>query len=91
MCILSCPTSSIANCKTCTYSADNVHSLQNCVVCDRMYNERISTDLNLVTQQSTVHGPPEDGLKNGTETCRGKFLSVLNVNLVLFKAHGLEY
>ena len=23
MCILSCPTSSIANCKTCTYSADN--------------------------------------------------------------------
>jgi len=36
-------------------------------------NERISTDLNLVTWQSTVHEPPEDGLKNGTETCRGKF------------------
>jgi len=28
--------------------------------------------------------PPEDGLKNGTETCRGKFLSVFNVNLSNF-------
>jgi hypothetical protein len=37
------------------------------------YNERISTDLNLVTWQITVHEPPEDGLKNGTETCRGMF------------------
>jgi hypothetical protein len=25
-----------------------------------------------------------DGLKNGTETCRGKFLSVLNVNFSAF-------
>ena len=49
--------------------------------------ERISTDLNLVTWQSTVHEPPEDGLKNGTETCRGKFLSVLMWILVLFKAY----
>ena len=32
-----------------------------------IYNERISTDLNLVTWQSTVHGPPENGLKNGTK------------------------
>jgi len=61
-----------------------------------MYNKLISTDLNLVTRQSTVHGPPEDGLKNGTETCRGKFLSVFNVNLVLFKmyivcVHEFEY
>ena len=31
----------------------------------QFYNERISTDLNLVTWQSTVHEPPEDGLKNG--------------------------
>jgi hypothetical protein len=46
----------------------------------QFYNKRISTDLNLVTWQSTVHGPPEDGLKNGTETCRGKFLSVFHVN-----------
>jgi len=44
----------------------------------QFYNERMSTDLNLVTCESTVHGPPEDGFKNGTETCRGKFLSVLN-------------
>jgi hypothetical protein len=32
-----------------------------------------TTDLNLVTWQSTVHLSPEDGLKNGTETCRGCF------------------
>jgi len=47
-------------------------------------NECISEDLNLVTWQSTVHGPPEDGLKNGTETCRGKFSSVFNVNFSTF-------
>jgi len=41
-------------------------------------------DLNLVTRQSTVHGPPEVGLKNGTETCRGKFLSVFSVNFSAF-------
>jgi len=40
----------------------------------QFHNECISTDLNLVTWPSTVHEPPEDGLKNGTETCRGKFL-----------------
>jgi len=62
----------------------------------QFYNERISTDLNLVKWQSTVHEPPEDGLKNGTETCRGKCLSVLMWILVLFKAyivcvHELEY
>jgi hypothetical protein len=28
MCILSCPSSSIANCKTCTYSADNFKNIQ---------------------------------------------------------------
>jgi len=44
----------------------------------------------------TVHEPPEDGLKNGTETCRGKFLSVLMWILVLFIVyivcvHELEY
>ena len=51
----------------------------------QFYNERISTDLNLVTWQSTVHEPPEDGLINGTETCRGKFLiSVFNVNFSAF-------
>jgi len=31
----------------------------------QIYNERTSTDLNLVTAWSTVHEPPEDGLKNG--------------------------
>jgi hypothetical protein len=30
----------------------------------QVYNERTSTDLNLVTAYSTVHEPPEDGLKN---------------------------
>jgi len=40
----------------------------------QFYNERTSTDLILVTWQSTVHEPPEDGLKNGTETCSGRFL-----------------
>jgi hypothetical protein len=50
----------------------------------QFHNERISTDLNLVTWQSTVHGPPKDGLKNGTETCRGKFLSGLDVNFSAF-------
>ena len=49
----------------------------------QFYNERILTNLNLVTWQSTVHGPPEDGLKNGTDTCRGK-LSVFNVNFSAF-------
>jgi len=63
----------------------------------QFYNKRISTDLNLVTWQSTVHEPPEDGLKNGTETCRGKFLSVFNVKFSAFKSvysvcvHELEY
>ena len=50
----------------------------------QFYNERISTDLNLVTWQSIVHDPHEDGLKNGTETCRGKFLSFFNVNFSAF-------
>jgi hypothetical protein len=50
----------------------------------QFHNERISTDLNLVTLQSTVHEPIEDGLRNGTETCRGKFLSVFNVNFSAF-------
>ena len=50
----------------------------------QFYNVRLSTDLNLVTWQSTIHGPPEDGLKNGTETCRCKFLCVLMWILVLF-------
>jgi len=43
----------------------------------QFYNERISTDLNLVTSQSTAHGPLKDGLKNGTETCRGKFFKCI--------------
>jgi hypothetical protein len=51
----------------------------------QFHNERISTDLNLVTWQSTVQEPPEDGLKNGTETCRGKFFSVLMWILVFLK------
>jgi hypothetical protein len=50
----------------------------------QFYNERILTDLNLVNWQSTVHGPPEDGFKNGTDTCRGKYLSVFNVNFSAF-------
>ena len=50
----------------------------------QFYNERISTDLNLVTLHSTVYEPPENGLKNGTETCRGKFLGVFNVNFSAF-------
>jgi len=29
----------------------------------QIYNERTSADLGLVTAQSTVHEPPEDGLK----------------------------
>jgi len=48
---------------------------------------KIRTPLKLFARQSTVHKPPEDGLKNGTETYRGKFLSVFNVNLVLFKVY----
>ena len=52
----------------------------------QFHSERISTDLNLVTWQSTVHEPPEDGLKNGTETCRVKFLSVFNVNFSAFQS-----
>ena len=31
----------------------------------QFYNERISTDPILVTWQSTVYEPPEDGLNNG--------------------------
>jgi len=31
--------------------------------------QQIST---LLTWQSTVHGPPQDGLKIGTETCMGQ-------------------
>jgi hypothetical protein len=50
----------------------------------QFYNERISTDLNLVTWQSNVHEPPEDGFKNGTKTYRGKFLSVFNMNFSAF-------
>jgi hypothetical protein len=50
-------------------------------------NERISTDLTLVTWQSTVHEPPEDCLKNRTETCRGRFLSVFNVDFSVFKVY----
>jgi len=50
----------------------------------QFYNERISTDLNLATRQSIVHEPPEDSLKNWTETWRGKFLSVFNVNFSAF-------
>jgi hypothetical protein len=48
---------------------------------------KILTPPKLFTWQSTVHGHLEDGLKNGTESCRGKFLSVFNVNLVLFKVY----
>jgi hypothetical protein len=44
---------------------------------EQFYNYHISTDLSLVTWQSTVNEPPEDDLKNGTETCGDKFLSVL--------------
>jgi hypothetical protein len=48
----------------------------------------MESDRNLVTWQSTVHEPPENDLnKNGTETCRGKFLSVLMWILVLFKVY----
>jgi hypothetical protein len=50
----------------------------------QFHNERISTDLNLVTWQSTVHEPPEGGLKNGTKTCRGKLLSVFNEKFLCF-------
>jgi len=62
----------------------------------QFHNERISTDLNLVTWQSTVHQPPDNGLKYGTEICKSKFLSVLIWILVLFKVsivcvHELEY
>jgi hypothetical protein len=50
----------------------------------KFYKERILTDLSLLTWQSTVHGPPENGLKNGNETCRGTFLSVFSVNFSAF-------
>ena len=30
--------------------------------------------------QTDCNDIPEDGLKNGTETCKGKFLIVFNVN-----------
>jgi hypothetical protein len=53
----------------------------------QFYKERISTDLNLVTWQNTVHEPHKDGLKNGTETGRGTFLSVLMWILVLFNVY----
>ena len=39
----------------------------------QIYNERISTDLNLVTAESTVHEPPEDGLKNGPKHVGANF------------------
>jgi hypothetical protein len=62
----------------------------------QFYNEHLSTDLNLLTWQNTGHEPHEEGLKNGTETCRGKFLGVFMWLLVLFKVyivcvHELEY
>ena len=50
----------------------------------QFHDECISIDLNLVTWQRTVHGLPKYGLKNGTKTCRGKFLSVFNVNFSAF-------
>jgi hypothetical protein len=52
----------------------------------QIYNERTSTDLNLVTAKSTVHEPPEDGLKMDGNMY-GQILSdfkCFNVNLVLF-------
>jgi len=52
-----------------------------------MYDdERTSTDLSLVTAQSTFHKPPEDGLKNGPKHVRANF-KCFNVNLVLFKVY----
>jgi len=54
----------------------------------QFYNESITIDLSL-TWQNSVNEPPEDGLKNGTETYRGKFLSVLTWILVLFKVYIL--
>jgi hypothetical protein len=45
----------------------------------------MSTNLNLVTWQSALYELPEDDLKNGTETCWGKFLGVLMYILVLLK------
>jgi hypothetical protein len=48
---------------------------------------KILTPLKLFALQNTVHKPPEDGLKNGTETYRGKSLSVFNVNMTLFKVY----
>jgi hypothetical protein len=51
----------------------------------QFHNWRVSTDLNLVNWQRTVQEPHEDGLENGTEACRGKFLSVLMLILVLLK------
>jgi hypothetical protein len=39
----------------------------------QFYNERIPTDLNLVTWQNTVHEPPEDGLKVGPKHVEASF------------------
>jgi hypothetical protein len=52
----------------------------------QIYNERTSTDLNLVTAYSTAHEPPEDGLKNGPKHVAANF-KCFNVNLVLFKVY----
>ena len=52
----------------------------------QFHNERISTDLNLVTRQSTVNELLEEGLQNGAETCRSKLMWML----VLFKVYILR-
>ena len=50
---------------------------------------RTSTDLNLLTTLSTVHEPPEYGLKNGPKHVGASFMcfKCFNVNLVFFKVH----
>ena len=57
----------------------------NCTMMHELTNLKcISTDLNLVTWQNTVQEPPENFLKNGTETCRGNFFKFFNVNFSAF-------
>jgi hypothetical protein len=51
----------------------------------QFYNEPISTNLNLVTWESTVHEPPKDGLKMGPKHV-GAFLSVFDVNFSAFES-----
>ena len=49
------------------------------------HNERTSTESNLVTAQSTAHGPPEDGRKYGPKHVGATLLKCFNMLFKCFK------